>query len=84
MAGAIALSHPHIGLGLRLLLNSISSWWLINEESGYESAIAPNDANIRVCSLVGFDLSSETKGSSLSLAASCMQSWALFNNHQGV
>ena len=67
--GAIALSYSLIGLGLRLALNNIFSWRIINKKRGNESAIAPNDAYMRVCSLVGFELSPETKSSSSSLAA---------------
>ena len=80
--GAIALSYPFVGLGFRLALNNVSSWWIINEKRDYKSAIAPNGADIRVCSLVGSDLNSETEGSSLCLAANCMERWALFSNHQ--
>ena len=67
--GAIALSYSLIGLGLRLALNNISWWRIINEKRGNKSAIAPNDAYMRMCSLVGFELSPETKSSSSSLAA---------------
>ena len=36
MLGAIAFSYPLIGLGLRLALNNISSWSVINEKGGIE------------------------------------------------